>query len=509
VGNVGCNQTNMDIGYIYPVEGLNMTESVTPMPESLLSVITKAAVPLYAQSLTDSGESLQAQLFKGGRAAGTGTASRQGLVLGEQDHPFDFDTVKSFLTTNEYHSTCIYAKVSATVGLGLIDGQEEVVVESSVAEAIPPAGKDVRTGLPAAEQLPMPKTRKQYVDAKADAALNPLCDVSFADLINDVCEDFWQTGNGYIEVVRNREGNEIVGLFHIPSTDPVIFLEDVDYNYHYVLKDGMGSSDERRFARFGDWEEFEGRSKDTVATAGVWAIPEEQLTSDTVSEVIHFRQPTSLSRWYGFPKWLSAVPAIELAQMLLQWKYDFFQNRGVPEFIFLLVGQKLKAEDWTKIEDALRAHIGTGNSHKSLALNISNPEVKAQVEKLAMESKGEDTFDTTKTSLGLSVVTAHQTPPLLAGILVPGKLGATNELPNALAAFQLLLIGPAQRLFQQTLGVTLGGENGVDGLSVVDFAFTKITEEIEIGSMDTVARMRQSPMQAASEGRDLGDGVKE
>lgn len=463
-----------------------MAEPV-PMPESMVSMILKTGLSLFGDE--NRNDSLYSRLVKGGSASGTDGFSRQGITLGEQLHPYDFEQVRSFLTTNEYHAACINTKVSATVGLGLIDGQQEQVEE------------------PAVEGQP-PRVRKRYVQSKADELLNPLCDVSFADLISDAAEDFWQTGNGYIEVVRRRSNSEIVGLFHIPAASPIIFLEDDSYNYHYVIKGSESEGHERRFARFGDWADMEDRAGQEEGLAA-FRVPDAQVDSEYVSEVIHFRQPTSLSKWYGFAKWLAAVPAMELAQMLMQWKYDFFQNRGVPEFIFLLVGQKLKQEDWEQIEKALKANIGLGNSHKSIALNISNPEVKAQVEKLAMESKGEDTFDTTKTSLGLSVVTAHSVPPLLAGIQIPGKLGATNELPNALAAFQLLVVGPAQRLFQQTLGATLGGEDGVAGLSVENFAFTKITEEINIGSMDTVARMRQSPMQAASEGRELDDGVKE
>jgi hypothetical protein len=480
-----------------------MNNEAVPMPDSVLSLITKAAIPLYAAS-EGRMDSFQTAVFK---SQGEEAASRQGLALGDQPHPFDFAQVKSFLTGNEHHSACIHTKVASTVGLGFIDSQEEVVIENPVAAATPPVGTDARTGLPAPEMLPMPKTRKQYTDSKVDLAINPLCMISATDLLHDACEDFWQVGNGLIEVVRSRDSNEIVGLHHLPAEEATVFLEDTDYNFHYIINSD-GDATERRFARFGDWEDFESRASGGDG-AGMFTMPDGQTDAEFVSEVIHFRQPTSLSRWYGFPKWLAAVPPIELAQMLLQWKYDFFLNRGVPEFIFLLTGQKLKTSDWEKIESALKANIGLGNSHKSLALNIGNPEVKAQVEKLAAESKGDETFATTKESLALSIVTAHRVPPLLAGIQIPGKLGATNELPNALMAFQLLVIGQAQRIWQQTLATTLGAENGIDGLAPEDFAFTKITEEIDVSSMDTVARMRQSPMQAASEGRDLDDGTKE
>ena len=71
------------------------------------------------------------------------------------------------------------------------------------------------------------------------------------------------------------------------------------------------------------------------------------------------------------------------------------------------------------------------------------------------------------------------------------------------------MIGPAQRLFQQTLGITLGADNGIPELESADFAFTKITEELDLGRMDTMSKMRQTAPEAQAEGRDLNEGVKE
>lgn len=467
-----------------------MSTEAVPMPDSLVSMLLGPQVSLFAKSAGgDDGTSLHARLFK---AADT-EASKQDVTLGVQDHPYDFAVTKSLTSTNEYHSACIHTKVEATVGLGFIDGQEEEEVASTVAA---PEGF-----------VQQPKTRKRYVESKVDKTLDPLCDISFADLLHDVCEDYHTVANGYIEVVRMRSTKVIVGLYHVAAECVKVWIEDAQFNKHYVISGQGGSGAERHFAAFGDYDAFIERYGDLTGM-GTFVMPEDEDQSDTYSEIIAFRHPTSRSRWYGFAPWLSGIPSIELAQMLLQWKFDFFLNRGVPEFIFLLTGARLRKEDWTKIENSLKANIGLGNSHKSIALNIDDPNVKAQVEKLAMESKGEDTFDTTKTSLGMSIVTAHRVPPLLAGIQIPGKLGATNELPNALMAFQVLVIGQAQRIFQQTLAQTLGSADAGLQLEPRDFAFTKIIEEIDVGQMDTVARMRQTPMQASNEGRNLSDGTK-
>jgi hypothetical protein len=106
-------------------------------------------------------------------------------------------------------------------------------------------------------------------------------------------------------------------------------------------------------------------------------------------------------------------------------------------------------------------------------------------------------------------------PPILAGILIPGKLGATNETPNAILAFQALVIGPAQETLESILDMTLGNSklNGQLGLKPGDFKFKTIVDEIaeqmeKINPMDTLASSREQLPEQAKEGRDLKEGLK-
>jgi hypothetical protein len=123
-------------------------------------------------------------------------------------------------------------------------------------------------------------------------------------------------------------------------------------------------------------------------------------------------------------------------------------------------------------------------------------------------------------TLAMHIVSAHRVPPVLAGILVPGKLGANNELPNALAAFQALVMGPAQRNFSNVLAATLGNPEFNQGLGLTekDFmgeegnGFRTILEEMGSGmagltEMDTMARMKEPIGEAVAGGRNLKAGV--
>ena len=425
------------------------------------------------------GETLQA-IFK--LASEKAIESHQGVTLGRKEHPFDRSTVNKFQISNVHHGRCIKTKTAATVGLGF------------AAE-------------PDADGLNV-----------VDRALNPITENSFSDVINDIGEDYWQCGEGGMEIVRadaDSDNPRILGVHHIPCSTMHRFLENTRYDSHFEITAGEGPGVSRRFARFGDLKEFQARVEKAGVNQDSILFQQTDVQNGNVkdirSEVIIFRQPTSLSRWYGFPDWLASTASIELVQCMLQHKFDFFLNRGVPEFMLFIFGQKLGDEDWEKIENAVKANIGLGNSHKSTAINLVSKDIKVQLEKLAMEVKSDEGEVKLKENLALDIVSAHGVPPLLAGIQIPGKLGATNELPNAIMAFFILVVAPAQRIFEQTLGCTLGDSerNGELNLTPKDFKLKTIVEMMNLELMATVGGMRDNLQQAQAEGRKLEDGLQE
>lgn len=380
--------------------------------------------------------------------------SNQAARHGLKPLPFNFDATKKFKTANVHHSTCIETTKQAIVGLG-------------------------------------------FEEDSTEETLDDLCTISFQDVMGGVSEDFVQTGNGYMEVVR--DGDEVVGLHHLPASDVRIFVENDLFDMHYRIRP-QGHADlthgGRVFARFGDTDDLLRR------------MGEQLRDVSRMSEVVHFRRPTALSRWYGFPRWIAATASIELVQALHQFNFDFFVNRGVPEFMLFIKGGKVDKDDWEKIQKALQAHIGLGNSHKTFALNLTDPDLEIKVERLNIEGRSDaNVFKDMSEVLALNIVSAHGVPPLLAGILIPGKLGATNELPNALQAFQALEVGPCQKTFRTTLACTLGADPGFS-LGRDAFALKKITDEFDLGMMDTVSRMRQTVPEAEAEGRDLQAGLR-
>lgn len=443
----------------------------------------RASVDLYP-ARKEAGESLLKMLFK---AAGDETGvSAQGVSPGMKAHPFDMRMAMNLTTQNIHHSRCLEAKKASHVGLG-------------------------------------------WSDPKVGEILDPLCDVSFWETLSDASMDYHMLGVGYLEVVRRGADlrGPIVGLHHAPAADVKLIVEDARRrNVHYTMQSLVEGGQQVPFARFGDFMIADkDRQKEILASGMV-----VQSEGGRIHELIRFRMPSSLSRWYSVPPWISATVSMEVVQMLHQHTFDYFQNRGVPEFILFVTGGRVKKEDWKVVTDMLKSNVGLGNGFKSGAVNLDNPELKAELVKLASEGGNSEatTFGDVAEPLALDIVSAHGVPPLLAGIQIPGKLGANNELPNALMAFQALVIGQAQMQFEKTLANTLGNAalNGGLGLSRENFlgryekneqtgqrekkgGLVTILDAINVGMADTVGRMRSTLPEAQAEGRDLQGGVKD
>lgn len=412
------------------------------------------------------------------------------LEQGQWFPRFDMQAAKELTKNNPHHSTCLGVKRDATVGLGFVNVGEE------------PGNAEV-TGLePGGIQEMLLK--QIPVESKVDKVLDPLCDDSFQDVINDVAEDHWTLGQGYIEVVRETPGDQrspITGLYPIPG-ESTTYWRHGGHKYHFVVNvDG----EEKHWPRFGRIAEFQ----ELIKRSGRVGVIQEGAP---ISEVIPFKSSSSRDQYYGMPGWLSAVADIELSAALRQFKLDFYYNRGVPEYIFLYKGD-MDDPEWNKVVQQLTGNVGIGKSHKSVVMKTPpNPDTGLEIIRLAMDNfNGEEEFKDTKDALDMGIITAHRVPPLLGGIQIPGKMGAANEFVQQLTSFQALLINHAQRLFQRNLGQTLGNSTFAPGLGLTqeDFRLRRITDVLDTGSLDTVSRMRQSPQSAQAEGRDISEGVRD
>jgi hypothetical protein len=394
--------------------------------------------------------------------------SRQSVSPGRKWHPFDMKQATQFQVANIHHSTCLHAKVASTVGMG-------------------------------------------FETDKVSDALDKLCEVSFQSVLQALGEDYFQIGGAWLEVIRRDDPSglgEITGLHWLPGSQVYVVIEDeATYDRHYEVESREGAGN-RIYAKFGDLAGLKKRMAQGKTGAGSMFMGSNM--DGKIAELIYIPRPSTLSRWYGMPDWLAATATIELAQMHKQHFFDFYNNRGVAEFLLFVLNANMSEEDGNKITSSLKGNIGSGNRFKSNFFQINGDETtKVQLEHLAQEDVASQ-FAPLADVNAQEIVSAHRVPPLLAGIQIPGKMGAVNELPNALVAFQILVIGPAQKNFQTILGNTLGNPklNGGLGLKKEDFNLHEITAQLDIAAIDTAARMQDEVSSPRGKARLEAAGVQ-
>jgi len=397
--------------------------------------------------------------------------------------PLNIHNIYALKDISGHHSSCIQAKKYASVGLGFVDSGDDVANAKTEDEAMA-ATASLLSG-------------QAHIESKVDTTLDPLTHFGFLNELLDAAEDLEDTGTGYLEVHRNESG-EIDGLTQVSAADVTAHT----FNNKLFYKYRRTGTQEKYFSAFGK------SNKEWLLSAN-GPLRGTTLSSTDVSELIVFMLPSNRVKFYGYPDWMSATVDIDLLKKSKQYKADFYHNRGVLDKVLVVTGETVESGAWEDIKAAIKGSIGMGNNFSSMALNFNSPDTEVQIMDMGAGSAKEDQFAGDVETLTQNIVSSHRVPPLLANILIPGKLGSSNEFINALVAFQLLSISPRQNIYEKMLAKTLGGPDGVEGLLPEDFRLRTITSQIDIASMDTIGKMRSEVTDGKNKDRDLSEGVKD
>ena len=346
---------------------------------------------------------------------------------------------------NSYHARCLRVKSDCTVNLGL-----EILDE--------PKENAIRDRL---------------------AVVNDMGQ-SFQEVISRVSLDFETTGNGYLEIVRDRAGR-IQELYHAPAI---------------LMK------------RRKRGEKFPFIYKGLAEAVDFYAYrPGEKPGDPEHGEILHFCNYTDKSRYYGLPDWRGAVPDIEVDYYAVLYNQKFFINSGVPDLAIVVEGGEFDEETEKKVVNFFQSNFkGLNNAHRTLYLPVNDQDIKVRFEKLALDIKDRDgSFDKLRARCRDNIVSAHGVPPRLVGIVVSGQLGGGGEIHGQLKVFQEVTINPRQTLFESKLRPVLK-EMGIEA----DFKFQELDTKIQEKDSEYYPALVGAGILDANEAReDLGYGARQ
>ncbi len=266
----------------------------------------------------------------------------------------------------------------------------------------------------------------------AEIIKKPSKGIGFVTMLNNLELDFQIFGNAYIEVVRI--GNNVEALYHMPARDIRI---KADRSGYVQIPNGIMSKSVE-FKNFG--------AKDDKRN---------------IHELIHLKNYSPSSSYYGLPDYLGCVPAITTLTLIAEYNIRYFANGCMADLAIIVEGGDLDEETENKIIEKLKTDItGLINSHRTLFLSVNNKEVKIRIEKLNDVKDG--SFKILKDSSRDEIVSAHGVPPRLAGIVVNGSLGGTNESRGQMETFLEIDIKPRQARLVEVLNQSYEEMYGVN-----------------------------------------------
>jgi len=247
---------------------------------------------------------------------------------------------------------------------------------------------------------------------------------TFEEVLARVVLDFETTGNGYLEIVRNKAGI-VSELYFCPSV--LVTRRPRGAKTAFFYNSNYNRIEFNRFT-----EEYKGKP-----------------------ELLDFANYTQNDVYYGLPDWRGCVLDIELDYYASIYNQKFFLNSGVPDLAVIVEGGKFDEETEKKIVAFFQNNLkGLNNFHRTLILPIDDPSVKIRFEKLAMDNK-EGSFDTLRARCRDNIISAHGIPPRIMGVVSSGSLGGGNETQGQLKIFKETVVNPKKTLLEIKLNYVL------------------------------------------------------
>lgn len=335
-----------------------------------------------------------------------------GYALYDLAHPpYNLDSLVKLSVENDTHYACIKVKALNIVGIGYKWSET-----TKVKEARQDVEEDDDKMLKLSKKL-------QRVTGTLDEWLE---DMNEEDDFNEILIKVWldveATGNGYLEIGRNRNGG-IAYLGHIPSA--TMRVRKYRDGFIQLVQDKLTF-----FRNFNDKTTADPFGKDP-----------------TPNEVIHFKLHSTVNAYYGVPDIIAAMSSVAGEKFSSEYNLDYFENKAVPRYALIVKGAKLSTNAERKILEFFRKEV-KGRNHGTLYIPVpahmgSNVDVKLE----AIENKAQEaSFEKYREGNRSSIAMVHGVHLSMLGVS-KGVAAAREEAK----AFKVQRCGPFQRAVSHKL----------------------------------------------------------
>lgn len=324
--------------------------------------------------------------------------------------PYNMEYLAKLYDISSAHHAAVDAKVESVYGLGY-DFIESRKMKSAKIRTRTAAGKKKAEQLFADEKERM----QDWIDSvnKID---------SFKETLRKIGRDYETTGNAYIEIGRDTNG-QIGYIGHLPSM----------YVRVRRPRDGfvqVFANEVVYFRNFGE---------DTL----------NPLTDDqSPNEVLHLTKYSPSNPYYGIPDIISAKGALAGNEFATRYNLDYFENKAIPRHVIITRNASLAPAAVARLVEFFETGL-RGQHHRSVYVPLGNNE-KAEIEFKEIEAKTQDaSFNGYREANNQEIFMAHRTPLTRAGVQAKGvSLAASRDADKV---FKESVSRPEQEIFENKI----------------------------------------------------------
>jgi len=291
---------------------------------------------------------------------------------------------------------------------------------------------------------------------------------TFTEVLDMVMVDHEATGNGYFEIIRDLKSQALVGLEHIPAHTMRAHL-DME---RYVQMRGRKKV---WFKKFGIDKDV---NKDTGDTSTGGSLEIEQRAT----EILHIKNYTSRSDYYGVPDILPALGALLGDKERQEYNTSFFENHAIPAYAVTVSGADLDEDTERDIKKFFQQDVKKAN-HSTLVLTAKpsegeydSPPVEFNFQALSTDTK-EASFRMFRQDNRDEILSAHGVPSYRAGITSEGLMGGSSA-EETTEIYKQSVVKPKQEVLESRINRFILQS----GLEIKDWKF--VLNEIDVRDED-------------------------
>lgn len=370
-------------------------------------------------------------------------------ILDCVEPPYNMRYLAKLYETSSIHAGAVDAKVDNIVGLGWTFN-------------FTPAAERLRTSADNKAKESKDDTKRDALEKKLEKDKNKLKEYvgelngidEFDEILSKCMKDLFVTGNGYLEVGRNAEGN--VGyLGHIPSVD-IRIRKQRDGFIQYGVRDAIF------FRNFGD--------KRTADPSGQDSNP---------NELIHFKTYTPSNNYYGVPDIVSAIEAVAGIEFASRYNIEYFENKAIPKHVIKVKGLDLDTAQMLKLTKFFES--STNNqSHRTVVIPIEGKDADVTFE--AVEGAKQDASFKEYTDLNIQMILSrHRVPKNRLGITDAQGLSTSRDADKI---FKESVCRPTQRLVEKRIQKIVEEVTDLFAFHLVEYSLTDEETQTKIDEID-------------------------